>query len=48
MYEFYGDGAFILPAEDDLVWETGRQYDLGIIWNGKLPDPLSARVNASL
>ncbi|MDR1510926.1 MAG: TonB-dependent receptor, partial [Synergistaceae bacterium] len=48
MYERYGDGAFILPAEDDLVWETGSQYDIGVIWNGELREPWNARVNASL
>ena len=48
MYERYGDGAFILRADDDLVWETGRQYDLGIVWNGRLGDPWNASVNASL
>jgi outer membrane cobalamin receptor len=48
MYELYGDGAFILPAGDDLRWERGRQYDIGILWNGELADPWNARVSASL
>jgi outer membrane cobalamin receptor len=48
MYERYGDGAFILPAEDDMRWETGKQFDLGVIWNGELSEPLDARVNASV
>jgi outer membrane cobalamin receptor len=48
MYERYGDGAFIRPAEEDLRWETGAQYDIGIIWNARLNDPWNARVNASL
>jgi outer membrane cobalamin receptor len=48
MYELYGDGAFILPADDGLKWETGRQYDLGVIWNGELAYPLNAKASASL
>jgi outer membrane cobalamin receptor len=47
MYERYGDGAFILPAEEDMKWETGRQFDLGLIWNG-VYEPWNARVNASV
>ena len=34
MYERYGDGAFILPAKDDLEWETGKQLDIGAAWQG--------------
>ena len=34
MYERYGDGAFILPSETDLEWETGTQFDVGVMWNG--------------
>jgi outer membrane cobalamin receptor len=35
MYERYGDGAFILPSEAGLKWETGTQLDVGVMWNGK-------------
>ena len=35
-YEQYGDGAFIIPAARDLEWETGKQIDAGILWNGRL------------
>jgi outer membrane cobalamin receptor len=45
LYERYGDGAFILPAASDLMWETGTQYDLGLIWTG---DALGARATVSL
>jgi outer membrane cobalamin receptor len=34
LYERYGDGAFIIPAEGDLRWETGTQFDAGVLWNG--------------
>jgi outer membrane receptor protein involved in Fe transport len=36
MYELYGDGAFILEPRDGLKWETGTQFDLGVMWNGEL------------
>jgi outer membrane receptor protein involved in Fe transport len=36
MYERYGDGAFILPSETDLEWETGTQFDVGVMWNGNI------------
>jgi outer membrane cobalamin receptor len=45
LYERYGDGAFILPAAGDLAWETGTQFDLGVIWSGKA---LSADASVSL
>ncbi|MDR1649792.1 MAG: TonB-dependent receptor [Synergistaceae bacterium] len=32
LYERYGDGATIRPAED-LRWETGTQWDAGFVWN---------------
>jgi outer membrane receptor protein involved in Fe transport len=47
-YERYGDGAFILPSDGDLKWETGTQFDLGLIWNGNLPALGGAEANASL
>jgi outer membrane cobalamin receptor len=34
MYEQYGDGAFILPAGDSLSWEEGKQWDIGLWWEG--------------
>ncbi|MDR1915323.1 MAG: TonB-dependent receptor [Synergistaceae bacterium] len=46
LYEKYGDGAFIIEPMDDLRWETGTQFDLGIIWNGTAFG--GARANASL
>jgi outer membrane cobalamin receptor len=33
LYERYGDGAFIRAAENDLKWETGVQFDAGVIWS---------------
>lgn len=45
MYEQYGDGAFIIPAADDMEWETGKQFDFGVIWNGRAG---SSNANASL
>jgi outer membrane cobalamin receptor len=45
LYERYGDGAFILPAASDLEWETGTQFDLGVIWSGRA---LSADASVSL
>jgi outer membrane cobalamin receptor len=47
-YERYGDGAFILPADGGLSWETGRQFDIGFIWNGTLHSLGEAKANASL
>jgi outer membrane cobalamin receptor len=43
LYERYGDGAFILPAERDLLWETGTQFDFGVIWTG-----IAANANATV
>jgi outer membrane receptor protein involved in Fe transport len=45
LYERYGDGAFILPAASDLKWETGTQFDLGVVWTG---NAMGARATASL
>jgi outer membrane receptor protein involved in Fe transport len=36
MYELYGDGAFLLEAKGGLKWETGTQFDVGVIWNDEL------------
>jgi outer membrane cobalamin receptor len=36
MYELYGDGAFLLEASEGLKWETGKQMDIGVMWNGEL------------
>ncbi|MDR1472796.1 MAG: TonB-dependent receptor [Synergistaceae bacterium] len=47
-YEQYGDGAFILPAADDLKWEDGTQFDLGVSWSGVLASLGGARSNVSL
>jgi outer membrane cobalamin receptor len=45
-YERYGDGAFILPAKESLKWETGTQFDLGVIWSKRTPnDGVSSRVS---
>ena len=35
LYEEYGDGAFILPASEGLVWETGKQFDIGLHWKSE-------------
>jgi outer membrane cobalamin receptor len=48
LYERYGDGAFIIPAESDLKWETGSQFDVGILWNGTAKALGDARANVSL
>jgi outer membrane cobalamin receptor len=48
LYERYGDGAFILPALNDLSWETGKQLDFALIWNGTIAPLRNAGVNASL
>ncbi|MDL2264233.1 TonB-dependent receptor, partial [Synergistaceae bacterium OttesenSCG-928-I11] len=45
MYEQYGDGAFILPAANNMKWETGEQFDLGVAWTGNAG---RARSNVSL
>jgi outer membrane cobalamin receptor len=50
LYEKYGDGAFIIEPEggpDRLRWETGTQFDFGILWNGEI-EPLKAGASASL
>lgn len=36
-YELYGDGATILPNEN-LEWEEGTQWDLGVHWQGMWGD----------
>lgn len=38
LYEQYGDGATIVPNENNLLWEDGTQYDFGITYNGKYKD----------
>jgi outer membrane cobalamin receptor len=48
MYELYGDGAFILPALNGLNWETGSQFDLGVMWNGRAEGLYGARTSVSL
>jgi outer membrane cobalamin receptor len=48
MYEMYGDGAFILPAASNLEWETGTQFDVGVIWNGDVAFLKNARASAAL
>lgn len=35
LYERYGDGG-ILRATPNLQWERGDQWDLGVVWNGKI------------
>jgi outer membrane cobalamin receptor len=47
-YEQYGDGAFILPAEDDLEWEEGNQFDVGLAWGGTLSALGDAKAGVSL
>ena len=44
LYELYGDGAFVRPNQE-LQWENGTQWDLGVSWKGKV---LSADVTAAL
>ena len=46
MYERYGDGAFVRTSAGDLEWETGTQFDVGVIWNGVVLR--NARANVSL
>ncbi|MDR1482199.1 MAG: TonB-dependent receptor [Synergistaceae bacterium] len=48
MYELYGDGAFILPAARGLEWESGTQFDVGIIWTGARKREGAMRSSASL
>ena len=48
MYELFGDGAFILEPANGLKWETGRQFDIGVIWNGELKFMPGARGRFSL
>lgn len=36
IYEQFGDGAFILPAAENLRGETGTQWDIGIQWAGEI------------
>jgi outer membrane cobalamin receptor len=48
LYERYGDGAFIIPAEGDLKWETGTQFDVGILWNDTAKILGNARTSISL
>jgi len=48
MYERFGDGAFILPTSDDMNWETGTQFDVGVMWNGTAEALGNARLSASL
>jgi outer membrane cobalamin receptor len=45
LYEKYGDGAYILPAESGMKWETGTQFDVGLMWNGSA---MNARSDISL
>jgi outer membrane cobalamin receptor len=48
LYERYGDGAFILPAREDLKWETGTQLDASVIWRiPGLPEGLRSSVSLS-
>jgi outer membrane cobalamin receptor len=47
-YEQYGDGAFILPAASDIEWETGTQFDIGLIWTGTRESAGGVKANASL
>jgi outer membrane receptor protein involved in Fe transport len=48
MYERYGDGAFIIPSSGDLRWESGTQFDVGVIWNGSIAPLRDARSSISL
>jgi outer membrane cobalamin receptor len=47
-YEQYGDGAFILPAASDIEWETGTQFDIGLIWTGTRRREGGVKTSASL
>jgi outer membrane cobalamin receptor len=51
LYENYGDGAFIIEPKQgagNLEWETGTQFDFGLLWNGGAPSLGGARASASL
>ena len=48
LYERYGDGAFILPAKSGLAWETGTQFDVGLVWNDSVGFLGEAAAAASL
>ena len=48
MYERYGDGAFILPSRSSLMWETGTQFDLGVIWSDAIKQLGGANANVAL
>ena len=47
MYERFGDSAFILPPVGDLKWEEGKQFDVGVVWNGIIKPFGDARANMS-
>ena len=47
-YERYGDGAFIRPASDNLKWETGTQFDAGLIWTGRRKREGGVKLDASV
>ncbi len=47
MYERYGDGATIRPAPN-LNWETGTQWDLGVVWNNLKQEKKGADMTLSL
>jgi outer membrane cobalamin receptor len=51
LYENYGDGAFIIRPKEgagNLKWETGTQFDFGVMWNGEAGPLGGARASASL
>jgi outer membrane receptor protein involved in Fe transport len=48
MYERYGDRAFIRTSAGDLSWETGTQFDVGVVWNGASKALGNARINVAL
>jgi outer membrane cobalamin receptor len=48
LFERHGDGAFIMPSSGGLKWETGVQFDLGLMWNGSIRPLDSAKARASL
>ena len=47
LYELYGDGAAIRPNRD-LNWETGTQWDLGVLWNNFNHEGAAARYSLGL
>ena len=47
LYETYGDGATIRPSRD-LRWETGTQWDLGVLWNDFAHEGAAARYSLGL